>query len=176
MGVAYHITLSGAEKITFRLESIRELTQQELSNFLEDIAVESIAIFKDYPPETYRNQPPPPYYQRGVGYYGQYGTLTKSSQQLGTRWSYAINSTEDSVVAEITNTATYAQYVHGDDDQPQLPWAAIDVGWPNAKGTLAKMIGDKTVQSSTETVPAGIENAEEKFDRMIERIANRFNE
>lgn len=74
-----------------------------------------------YPPATAANQPPTPYYQRGVGTVYKGGTR-HTSQRYGSRWK--IKSRGYTTVA--TNTATYAKYLVGDDDQAK---AMAKIGW-----------------------------------------------
>lgn len=71
-----------------------------------------------YPPESEANQPPPPYYIRGVG--TQYVNSNRGeSQHLGETWDKSISKEDQGVIGTILPTATYAPYVHG--TQSQIP-------------------------------------------------------
>lgn len=64
-----------------------------------------------YPPAGAANSPPTPYYIRGRGM--QYKSkLIASSERLGTQWTVKRGS---SFTTEIGNRASYAKWVHGDD-------------------------------------------------------------
>jgi len=65
-----------------------------------------------YPPSTDANAPPTPYYIRGRG------TQTKSgnrgeSERLGTQWYRRVGAA--SLSTEIGNRASYAKWVHGEE-------------------------------------------------------------
>ena len=86
-----------------------------------------------YPPETYRNRPPVPYYERGAGMWTASG-LDKSSEILGKQW-YA---KPDGLDMRIGNRASYAKWVHGDDTQA----AAMDrIGWRKLFKTAKDKVG-----------------------------------
>ena len=62
-----------------------------------------------YPPATEANQPPTPYYIRGVGM--QYnGGNDGSSERYGSRWKVASEPTKTT----ITNAASYSGYLGGE--------------------------------------------------------------
>ncbi len=64
-----------------------------------------------YPPETEANRPPTPYYIRGRG--TQTATRNyQNSERLGTRWVF---SRLAGLRASIGNAASYAPYVHGEN-------------------------------------------------------------
>ena len=64
-----------------------------------------------YPPETEANQPPPPYYVRGVGTQTKTGNLGES-QQLGSRWSETTELKSKTLTGTLSNPVTYASHVH----------------------------------------------------------------
>jgi hypothetical protein len=75
-----------------------------------------------YPPMTDANRPPVPYYIRGRGTQTAHGNLG-NSERLGTQWYTKPAGTG----TWIGNRASYAQYVHGDEDEQAKAMAAI--GW-----------------------------------------------
>lgn len=78
-------------------------------------------------PETDANQPPPPYYIRGVG--TQYANSNRGeSQHLGDEgtWDKEITKENDGLIGTVTPTATYAPYVHGINSQRKFH---ADTGW-----------------------------------------------
>jgi len=76
---------------------------------------------QEYPPETAANRPPTPYYIRGRGM--QYASGNKgNSERLGTQWyTKAIGWGG----AEIGNRASYARWVHGEEQAN----AMAKIGW-----------------------------------------------
>ena len=102
---------------------------REQLSMLEKIMRAAIEQAKIYPPETAGNQPPPPYYSRGVGMIGRGGTLTtgKESQNLKDRWAFGISSLPEGADGTVFNQATYAGYVQDED------WQAI---WHKQHGWL----------------------------------------
>ena len=86
----------------------------------EDIILPTKGL-QNYPPATGANLPPTPYYIRSKG------TQTASvnlgnSEKLGTKW----NVTRRGLETKISNPASYAKWVHGDDDQAD---AMDSIGW-----------------------------------------------
>lgn len=109
-----------------RTTSIPSVMENEMNTLMTDIVNELGA----YPPTSKANNPPPPYYERGVGYYGRFGKLTKLSQQLGTRWETELRKDPKGITGVIKNTATYSGYVHDQNLQP--PFHASR-GWKTAQ-------------------------------------------
>ncbi len=87
-------------------------------------------VGKNYPPAPPGSLPPPPYYQRGVGYMNVSGLGKKKSERYGTVWK--IKSRGYTTVA--TNKASYAKYLVGDDEQAK---AMAKIGWRKL-GDVAK--------------------------------------
>ena len=85
---------------------------------------------QNYPPETGANQPPTPYYQRGAGMV--YKSYTKHvSENLGKKWHVRRLGSGGT---EIGNVASYAKYVHGDEQAKAM--AAI--GWRKLKDVASE--------------------------------------
>jgi hypothetical protein len=162
------------DEVREKLIKLLPVTAERINEAMEEIAVESILVFKDYPPETEANQPPPPYYQRGIGYYGRTGQITKPSQQLDTQWAYSIDSTENSVRLEIENIATYAQYVHGDEDQLQMPWHAAR-GWPHGARTVADIVGGMEGDVPSGVGPSARTGNRNILEKALSWVADWFN-
>ena len=78
-----------------------------------------------YPPATAANQPPTPYYERGMGM--QYASGNSgSSETLGKQWNVAVNGYK----TVVGNRASYAGWVHGDEQARGMgPNARIPKGW-----------------------------------------------
>lgn len=64
-----------------------------------------------YPPMTDANAPPAPYYRRGMGMVYK-NSVKATSENLGKQWTVKRGS---SFTTEIGNRASYAKWVHGDD-------------------------------------------------------------
>ena len=75
---------------------------------------------KDYPPKTPANLPPTPYYIRGSGIkYKSY--LKPTSEKMRTLWYVK----PQGLVTKIGNRASYAKWVHGDEQAN----AMAKIGW-----------------------------------------------
>lgn len=175
MPVIYNVTVD-EEGVLNKLDTLLPFTMSQIENATYAVAEEAIRVFKDYPPETEANEPPPPYYERGVGYYGRTGKLTKPSEQLDQRWGFEVNRMGDEMVtATVENTASYAAYVHGDEEQLQMPWHAAR-GWPNALATISAMVGDPEATGLSgargPSISTRVRNA---FSGIAERVASWFN-
>ena len=87
-----------------------------------------------YPPATAANQPPTPYYQRGMGMV--YKNSTKAtSENLGKQWY--VKRTLNDFTTEIGNRSSYAQYVHGDDTQASF---MAPKGWKKLYATALEKL------------------------------------
>jgi hypothetical protein len=67
---------------------------------------------KKYPPATAANAPPTPYYIRGRGTQTAHGNRG-NSERLGTQWHVKRELSE--YTTEIGNRASYAKWVHGEE-------------------------------------------------------------
>jgi hypothetical protein len=74
-----------------------------------------------YPPETAANLPPTPYYKRGTGTVTSHGTR-RTSENLGKQWYVKAVGWGG---AEIGNRASYARWVHGEEQAN----AMAKIGW-----------------------------------------------
>ena len=120
---------------TMRGVWIPESMEQGLEEFTEEVIAELIV----YPPLSEANNPPPPFYERGVGYYGRSGKLTKPSQQLDERWNFETRYGKDHKEVIIRNMATYSGYVQ--DEDYQTPFHAAR-GWKTAQTVVREKTGD----------------------------------
>ena len=66
---------------------------------------------QNYPPSTSANQPPTPYYIRGVGMQTSASRNLMNSENLGKQWT----TKREGWTARIGNRASYAKWVHGDE-------------------------------------------------------------
>lgn len=92
---------------------------------------------QNYPPETAANKPPVPYYVRGLGMerslQGQEYN-DSSSENLGKQW--VVNSQGLNTV--IGNSASYAKWVHGEDQAKAMG----AIGWKKLLATAKKVADD----------------------------------
>jgi hypothetical protein len=139
-------------EIRMDVEGLKEL-QAALKQVPGDVAQALVAAGREaameitnteglrkYPPAGPGNSPPTPFYVRGQG--TQYaGYLKKTSERLGTQFYVDQPQT---YVTEVSNRASYAHYVVGDDQAAHM--AAI--GWrklydvaveKNDQGTLSRI-------------------------------------
>jgi hypothetical protein len=175
MGLNINTVLSGADEVIQRLNDLQTVfIPREQENAIEEILDESAAQLQEYPPETDANQPPPPYYIRGVGQIGRGGQLTsgKESQLLDANWQIEMTSSADGVTGILRNVASYSGYVHdASPEAPQMPWHR-DTGWPIAvdvvRGVLAGQ--DEVTEVSSEAV-----ETQGPFSRLLQNVADFFN-
>lgn len=150
-----------------RLEEVSTVSiPQETADAFEQILLDAIAELQSYPPETSANQPPPPYYERGVGYFGRFGTLTKVSEDLKSQWTHEVTSSGDSVTGKLINIASYSKYVHNEPGDPEPPWQTgfhAQRDWPTAQGALRRAAGMETEGSVGKRV-----------QQIVDKIANIF--
>ena len=90
-----------------------------------------------YPPSTAANQPPTPYYIRGRGTMTSHG-LRATSERLGTQWytkrtGYGLEHT-----TEIGNRASYAKWVHSE----QQAQAMGRIGWRKIGDVAKEKLGN----------------------------------
>ena len=153
LGLRLQVKDNGTEQELNRaIIGIPEMANEELEQFMADV-VEDV---KPYPPTTAANSPPPPYYERGVGYYGRYGTLTKKSEDLKSKWGFELNPTRSGMEGLIYNRASYSGYVQ--DEDLQATWHAAR-GW-------------KTVQQSVRD--AGGTGLAKVANNIVNKIKNFF--
>ena len=82
-----------------------------------------------YPRVGKGSTPPAPYYKRGTGYMYASGGTDLSSENLGKQW-YVKREGE---LLRIGNRASYAKWVHGDDDQAEV---MAGLGWLKLRETF----------------------------------------
>ena len=88
---------------------------------------------QNYPPATRANEPPTPYYIRGKGTQ----TATKNyfnSENLGKQWYMR----REGLGMRIYNRASYARYVHGDEQAKAMG----RIGWKQLFKTAKEKVGD----------------------------------
>lgn len=91
-----------------------------------------------YPPETEHNRPPAPYYERGVGEHWPGGRVSRTSQQMHSRFTIKPSGLK----TYIGNTARYAPGVIGDSQRPlmrEIGWAKLIDAARAAKDKIARI-------------------------------------
>ena len=121
--------------VSIQIENIDEIlaryqsAEQEATQFLVDAmgnALDYVANDAEiYPAETDANQPPPPFYVRGVGTQLSNRNMGES-EQLGQNWKEELSLENDGVVGSVYNPVTYAPYVQGRSRQTGILAA---IGW-----------------------------------------------
>ena len=76
-----------------------------------------------------------PWYQRGYGVRYIGGGGRKTSERLGTQWY----TKREGYKTRIGNRASYAMYVHGDDDQAKV---MAEIGWKKLYATFREKRAD----------------------------------
>lgn len=118
-----HVEVQGLDKLQAALRRFPQQSQRYLQAAGEEAGKDLLKVegLQKYPPETAANMPPTPYYIRGRG--TEYGYGNKgNSERLGTQWY-----TKPALPygTEIGNRASYAPYVHGDEQAR----AMARIGW-----------------------------------------------
>ena len=107
------IEFVGLDKLLAAFEKFPKKVARAMSQAGHETANKVILPTKglqNYPAETAANKPPTPYYIRGRGM--QYKNKnTFSSERLGTQWYVKTSGYQ----TKIGNRASYAKYVHGED-------------------------------------------------------------
>ena len=122
---SFKITLHGADELKLALEKVSQMLDTYMQQAGKEAASNEILPtegLQTYPPETAGNQPPTPYYIRGIGTQVSYSNNKNNSERLGTRWltsgvPYGV---------KLSNSASYSGYVHGTDTQSA---AMGRIGW-----------------------------------------------
>ena len=127
------VSSSGIKKLTTALVRFPVVIPKNMAH----AGMEALNIILDteglrkYPPETSANRPPTPYYQRGLGTVYKH-SVDASSENYGKKWEVE----SESYVARAKNTASYAQFLGGEN---QVGWAS-GYGWKKLFSTAKAMI------------------------------------
>jgi len=106
------IDLKGVTKMLVRYEQGDLVAQQLLTKSMQQAVDLTGANAEIYAPESEANQPPTPYYIRGVG--TQYANSNRGeSKQLNTHWNKVVELHDNGVVGRVSNDAPYGHWVHG---------------------------------------------------------------
>lgn len=106
------IQIKGIDKLQKKLSKVqaKEVFKEIFPIILEEMQDEA----GEYPPATSANRPRPGgWYERGQGRVFSSGRVIRSSETLGKKWY--TKTLVSKMQAKIGNKASYAKYVHGDD-------------------------------------------------------------
>jgi len=130
------IELEGLDKLVAKLHKFPREIARNLGAAGEESAKDVILPtqgLQNYPPLTAANAPPVPYYIRGRG--TQYATRNlENSELLGKQW--VVQRKGFNTV--IGNTASYARYVHGEEQAK----AMAGIGWKKLFDTAKEKLKD----------------------------------
>ncbi len=132
------ITVKGLDELSQALKDVPEQLEATIGQAGQEIGrtVLEAEGLRRYPPLTYANQPPTPYYIRGSGTHYARGN-DKRSERLGTQYYVETQG----YVTTIGNRASYAKYVSGDEDQAQ---AMAAKGWRKLFEVAEEKMGEIT--------------------------------
>ena len=133
------IEVKGLKELEAAIAKFPQQSAKYMGQAGEEVAKKVIFTtegLKKYPPLTDANAPPTPYYIRGRGTQTKSGNTGKS-EKLGTLW-YAKAQGYSTAVG---NRASYAKYVHGDDDQATF---MAPKGWRKLKEVAEEKITEIT--------------------------------
>lgn len=107
----YTIEVDGFDEILSRFAAGDRLADGVLTGAMAQ-AVELVGNDAAIPaPESDSNQPPPPYYIRGIG--TQYeGGNRGESQDIRNKWEKTIEKQDDGIIGTVENKVSYAPWVH----------------------------------------------------------------
>ena len=124
---AVSIKVTGIEEIRAAMAQFPAEVKHGMEQAGKEASAEVLGTvgLQAYPPATAANQPPTPYYERGMGM--QYASGNSgSSETLGKQWNVAVNGYKTT----IGNRASYAKWVHGDEQAKGMSKnATIPKGW-----------------------------------------------
>lgn len=118
------IHIDGIDRVISNLDRLSDSIRRDISAAGQEAANEILDTrgIRLYPPETDANRPPTPYYIRGRGMQRagrrrpEYNDL--KSERLGTQW-YVV-ADYSSMQTVVGNRASYAPYVHGDEQAHRM--------------------------------------------------------
>ena len=127
---AVSIQVTGIEEIRAAMAQFPAEVKHGMEQAGKEASAEVLGTvgLQAYPPATAANQPPAPFYLRGLGMVTKYGSGTNelSSETLGKQWNVAVNGYKTT----IGNSASYAKWVHGDEQAKGMSKnATIPKGW-----------------------------------------------
>ena len=129
------IEVEGLDKIQKALKKMPDKVKKYMGQAGHEAANRVILPEKglqEYPPETDANRPPTPYYIRGVGMETAKGNY-HNSENLGKQWY----TKRDGIDMEIGNRASYAKWVHGDEQAEAMG----RIGWKQLFKTAKEKVG-----------------------------------
>lgn len=119
------IQINGLEKVQAGLEGLNGDLRKTMIYASREVSAEILQTegLQKYPGATAANMPPAPYYKRGSGTIYKGGGSSGSSENLGKQWTTKTNPGDNSFT--IGNRASYAPYVHGDEQAKVMD----AIGW-----------------------------------------------
>jgi hypothetical protein len=135
-----NIKIVGLDKVNKNLAALEKDLPVYLQGARIDVTDEILNTqgLRKYPPATSANQPPVPYYIRGRGMQTSASRNNNKSERLGTRW---LSVPYSRIGMRISNPASYAPYVHGDDQARHMAKKGWRKLYDVAKGKT-KQIGE----------------------------------
>ena len=137
---ALEVEIKGLDKLKRAMQKFPRTVAKNMGAAGKEAADDVILStegLRNYPPETTANLPPTPYYIRGRGTQtasGNYG----NSERLGTKW----NVTRRGYETRVSNPASYARWVHGEEQAG----AMAEIGWVKLWDTAKKKLKEITLR------------------------------
>jgi hypothetical protein len=129
--------ISGLDRI---MKGLKKFPFQIKKNFIQaghqaafDVILKTEGL-QAYPPETAANMPPAPYYIRGVGTQGASKNY-HNSENLGKQWFV---KRQEPIGSRIYNRASYAKWMHGEDQAKAMK----RIGWKKLFETAKSKLGE----------------------------------
>lgn len=171
-GLSIAVKIKNALKIKGGVERISAVVKEEFSGFNSEKAKSFIDIISEYPPITRGNMPPPPYWSRGRGrVVNKAGMISVPSEHLTESWQIQEFVAPFRSRTTISNPASYAALVVGDDDHKDSQgysqtWFHAENGWL----TINEVLNAVGLRTGPRNEPA----ARALKDRIVAKITNVF--
>lgn len=128
-----HVEIQGLTELKAKLSAVKVRLSSYISQAMSEASKNILDTegLKKYPPATAANQPPTPYYKRGVG--TQYKSHNDGrSEKYGSHWR--VDKT--AYAAKISNSVSYAKYLAGDDQAKAMG----KIGWRKLREVVTENI------------------------------------
>lgn len=133
----FSIKIEGIEKVEAFFKKFPAEVRKNMGQALQEVSKKILLPtqgLQKYPPATGANRPPTPYYIRGRG--TQYKSSNSGkSERLGTQWYIKRIGWGG---AEIGNRASYARWVHGEEQAN----AMAQIGWQRLVDVAKDKMGE----------------------------------
>lgn len=148
------------------LSSINDDLANVIYNESQSIGSTFTREITDYPPETEGNQPPTPYYSRGIGYVRGGGTVDPLSEDFKTGVTHRVTRTANEIIIHFRLNPSYSNWLVGSAQQARFH--ALH-GWKTIR-TVLKGLNIDADENSDTTIPM-TNNMRQAVAAIMERLS-----